>query len=209
MKTSRIFFSTLLFTLLIILIFIQCKKDDAFQVENSAINHIALSVDAIDFIETLESPNDEFTGLFVKVLEGHLLFEKIKIENNQFKSQEFEKQPFLTKIMITEEGEIQEISPNSTKQELEEVNQNFDLVYFNWNDLKMIANNSDKLYFSNAQIYFGATIHSTNNSANKTPFPTLKVEGDFGKEILLNEESKNLTTTFLIGAPCPPYWHNS
>lgn len=212
---KNVFFIPILFFTSLLLY--QCQKEEPIyveettvEVESSKFNHLALSIDAEEFVSFFERGGSDFAGIFVKILDGEVFFQKINIVNNSFHSTKIKEHPLFSKVVIDGRGEIQNYNPDLfLTEKVEGISEDFDLTYFGWKELKMIAKNSKKLYFSGTKVVYGTSIHSTpsNMSSPKNIYSNLKIEGDFLKAISQKDSiSETPTPMYLYGHNCPPYW---
>ena len=207
MQTLRSPLAPIVFTLLSILLFNRCQKEEIFAGEQDAQDYMALAVNAEDFIDFFEADGDNFIGIFVKVSNTEVQFEKVRSRYNRFYKVELDQQPRLKRMVIRDNGEILEFNPDIIDEEtVTPLPDDFDLCYFPWEELKLIANNSDMLYFSEAKISFGASIHKPGSINLREYYSMLKIEGDFKKAS--DSVVSTPTPMYLDGRRCPPFWWN-
>ncbi len=188
MKTRLILFVIIIFALS----FYQCHKEKALATSpNQEVKVTKIAFDAMSFINHFKADKTVFSGIVVKSSKGKLDFEKISIDNNHFVRNKLAKQP----------------NPiNWTDIPFQFWQPEFEFAYFSWEELELIANNSEKIYFSGAAIILGSNIHDEEGT-NSRHF-TFKLEGDYKKSIS-KKETKNLIPNpmVLFGTPCPPEWN--
>lgn len=181
----------------------QCQKDENI-VQEGTTPSLFLAVNATSFTQLLETDRTDFRGVFVKITANNILLERVDLENNLFVPEAIERPTHMEVISIDETGQLTQLAaPVKVSKVIEE---DFDLVYFNWEDLKVLAHNSEQLFFSEASFMYGSSIHTTEKIDAQKRYTTIKVEGDFKKA----PEVKNTTTStpmFLIGLSCPPTWN--
>ena len=197
------------FLLLVVLVFIQCQKDDVLDIEESATYNVALSTYADEFIQLFEESGTEFFGVFARIINGNISFEKVKLVENRLITEVLENQPDFSTFLLNESGKIQDyVSREDRDSKVTFLSEDFDLAYFDWKTLKLIANNSTKLFFSNAELKYGASIHASQLSKSEAIYSTLKIEGDFDNTKISSENAVSIPM-YLMGLPCPPSWKSN
>lgn len=206
---KKLFSPALLITLVLSsLIFVQCQKEELIQdeLEKTEYNTI-YSVNANLFLQTMEADDTDFDGIFVKIREGEPYFEKVATQNHLFIQKDEIDQSLLKKMIISDNGEIENHDAARKDQySIIDFPVDYDLVYFSWKDLKLIANNSQEIYFSGFKLDYGPSIHNGQEENISGTFNTLKVEGDFLKASESAGQNAAPTPMYSIAKPCPPLW---
>lgn len=208
MKTISLNFKTLLLLSFTSLLFIQCSEDEITKNDDSNMNYAALSIEAETFSQLLNDDENQFTGILISIIDGNATIEKVNNDNNTFISTKVDIRPTFSKVIIDHNSKIHLASSLIVPEEnLVALPEDLDFAYFNWSDLELIMNNSDKIYLSGASITYKGAFHGEMISSEDSAYPTLKIEGDFKKSIQ-KENNFARTPMYINGIPCPTAWGN-
>lgn len=207
MKKSFYFYLTFA-SLLFLFTFTQCQKEESPVAFENETSHLAFKFNAADFIASLDQENQDFSGIIVKVVDGQLQFEKVKIEKGLFQLIHLDNQPTAVAGHLDATGAFH-LKSEKDKQDFEFWKNNFELAYFTRQDLNLLAHHSNYLYISGLQINFGKTIHAEKSSEQEDFYFSLKIQGDFKKNMQIQELDRNEIMDIpmtIIGLPCPREW---
>ena len=194
-------------------LFLQCQSDEAIPAATDDPTlettqnpeFLTIEYDAADLINALTADPAVFTGVMVRVQGAQLEFEKVGIEGQKYVSTGIEVRP-----PGKPEINFGSVQRTVTQQDRFQFWQgNFDLAYFPWQDVKMICDNSEKIYFSGVEVFFGKSWHANfaaDQIQNSRNF-SLKLEGDFSNGLPQNEAGNNVPQPmYVLGKSCPPIW---
>lgn len=183
-----------------------CNEMQAAEMENIHSNNLIFALDAAELITTLEQNKDEFSGITISYKGDQLSFQKTITEGVRLKKVGVAEQPSATRVEIGRDGEIRPVLSKEYRT-FEFWKANFDFTYFNWEDVKRLAEASETVYLSGSTITYGVSIHDPSNAARAmTPAFTLKLEGDFIHGQTGAKDGDMPDPVTLNGAPCPDYW---
>jgi len=183
-----------------------CTDLNAAEVNTLNKNHLIFSLEAEAFVRTLEQGDQKFTGLFISYNEGALHFQKTRSEGIHLERVLTTDQPLATRIEIGADGKMYPVA-SAEERNFKFWRSGFDFAYFSWEDVKRLAEASDKIYLSGSMITYGLSIHDLNQVERADePVFNFKLEGDFAKGRSLGEKSGAPDPLTLVGTACRRYW---